>query len=462
MKNIMTKIFIQDFKSFLIKSFFTLHHHQRFADNWHFDFLSKYLESAEQRKITRLIINIAPRSLKSICISVAWPAWLLAINPSYKIIAASYSQALSVKHSIDCRKIMMSDWYQQLFHNTKIAIGENSKNKFVTERHGFRLATSIGGTLTGEGADFLIVDDPMTPMHAFSKAFREKTNRWFEQTLLSRLNDQKHGVIVIIMQRLHVNDLTGFLLKKGYNWHVINLPLIAEKDEKLSYEQYQYTRKKNELLLPKIYDTNTVEELKKNLGMYTFAAQYQQSPIQLNTGIIKTDWIQYYEKQPAFEAIFQSWDCAIKAEIDNDYSVCSTWGIYNMSYYLIDIVRQKLIYPILKQKIIDHHRLFKPNAVIIEDKASGQQIIQELQHQDINIIKYVPQHDKTTRLILISTVFESNKVMLPKSATWLEDFVYELTNFPNTEHDDQIDSTTQFLTWFEKKNQHLKYSARVL
>jgi len=464
MRTLLKKILLCDFKSFLLKTFHTLHHNQEFLDNWHISLISEYLQAVTNGKIKRLIINIPPRSLKSICVNVAWPAWLLANDPSRKIITASYSQALSAKHALDCRQIMNSHWYEENFPDARALRGHNTQSKFATAKNGFRIATSVGGTLTGEGADFLIVDDPLTPMQALSNYFRKRANIWFEQTLTSRLNSQKEGAIIIVMQRLHVKDLTGFLIEKDpENWQLLNIPLIAEKNELIQYNNFSYSRKAGEYLHNDRAGSKEIEHLKKALGSYAFAAQYQQNPRPLNGGIIKQSWLKYYDIEPKFETIYQSWDCAIKPSKTNDYTVCTTWGVYNSNYYLIDVLRERLDYPSLKKTIINNALNFKPNAVIVEDKASGQQIIQELTNNGLNIIKIMPKFDKLTRLIINSNIFESGRVFLPINKNWSVDFFSELLAFPNTNFDDQIDSTTQFLEWIEnKKTTNCNYSVRKL
>ena len=200
------------FPSFVVKTFFTVSPGTKYLHNWHIDAIAEKLKQVMDGTITRLIINMPPRYLKSICVSVACPAWLLGKDPSKRIMVASYSQALSNKHSLDCRLLMNSQSYQDLFPWTRIAKGENQKSKFVTTKRGFRFATSTGGTATGEGGDILIVDDPQNPTKINSKSYRKNTIEWFEQTFISRLNNKKTGAIIIVMQRFHEEDLCGHLL----------------------------------------------------------------------------------------------------------------------------------------------------------------------------------------------------------------------------------------------------------
>ncbi len=457
--NILKKVLYNNHKSFIFKSFKTLHPITCFQENWHIDLIIDYLKAVEQGKIKRLIINIPPRSMKSICVSVAWPAFLLARNPSKKIIVVSYSQALSYKHSQDCRTIMHSNWFKHYFPETKITKGNNNKAKLATSKQGFRFATSVGGTLTGEGADIIILDDPQSPLRIQSNNEREKTIKWFEQTLISRLNDKINGRIVIVMQRLHADDLSGHLINKG-GWDLLKIPIIAESEELINFGDFQYKRSAGELLDNKRYDDCTLNQIKQEMGNYAFSAQYQQEPKHLNSSFIKQTWLKYYLKEEIQHIkdeiiIYQSWDCAIKAKDHSDYSVCLTIGVANNCYYLLDVFREKLEYPYLKKSVIKLYEKFQPNTILLEDKASGQQLIQELTLSGINnncknvlpIIPIIPKYDKLTRMILISPIFESGRFFLDKTALWKDDFENELFNFPYSKHDDQVDSLVQFLNW---------------
>ena len=206
-----------DLSAFIHKSFNTINPSVKYSHNWHIDLIAEYLKEVYNGNIKRLIINIPPRSLKSVCISVAFPALILGKNPSSRIIVASYSEILSLKHSTDCRIIINSQWFKKLFPDFQLNQSQNEKHKFATTQNGYRFATSIGGSLTGEGGDILIVDDPHNPQQIMSDKYRLKTIEWFSNTFVSRLNDKKNGVIIIVMPRLHQNDLVGYLLSKPEN-----------------------------------------------------------------------------------------------------------------------------------------------------------------------------------------------------------------------------------------------------
>lgn len=456
------KLAKHNFKSFLLKVFQTTSPNTQFVDGWHIDLLVEYLYKVEQGKIKRLLINIPPRSLKSTIISVAWPAWLLGQDPSRRIIVASYAQRLSLKHSLECKLIITSGWYREQFPKTQILRGSNEKNKFTTDEQGFRFATSIGGTLTGEGADVLIVDDPHTPLQAASRAERYRAMEWYDRTLSTRLNDKRKGVIVVLMQRLNQEDLSGHLLKKKV-WKHLKLAAYAEKDITYRCGKFCYKRKKGELLLPARESTKELERAKLELGSYGFNAQYQQDPVPLSSGIIKHSWVVRFEHMSrSIELCYQSWDCAIKAGCHNDYSVCTTWSVTGNKYYLQHVLREQLEFPQLKNKVLELYQKYQPAAVLIEDKASGQPLIQELREQTtIPVIKINPCKDKETRLLSTVGLFESGRVYFPKNQHWLADLEAELFTFPHSSHDDQVDSITQFLGWIKNHNLETRVLSRL-
>ncbi len=440
-----------NFASFISKVFYTLNPGAEFSANWHINLIADYLEQVYLGNIKRLIINIPPRMLKSICVSVAWPVWLLGHQSAYRIINTSYSNVLSVKHSLDCRLIINSQWYKNLFTNTVIAT--NTQHKFSTTRNGFRFATSVGGSVTGEGADILIIDDPHNPTHINSAKMRQKAIDWYEQTLCTRLNNPDKGAIVIVMQRLHENDLSGYLLNKNPDkWHVLKIPIFANYDNVFDIAGKKYFFFHDTLLDEKRISFDYLNNLKKELGVNNFFAQYLQTPIAHETKILALSDIVFCEILPEnFDWYCQSWDTAIKVGQQNDFSVCTTWGIKDDKYYLIDVFRKKLIYPKLKMKMQELSNKFKPRIIIIEDKASGQSLIQDLKEEgEVNIVAFKPKLDKETRFVTIVDRFQNGKVILFKYMNSIELVILELTNFPKSDNDDIVDSVSQFLHYIQR------------
>ena len=220
-----------DFRAFVEKVFSTLSPRQTFIGNWHIEAIAAALERVRRGELKRLIINMPPRSLKSIMASVAFPAFMLGHDPSCRIVCASYSGELAKKHSNDHRNVLEADWYQRLFPGTRIGAFKNTETEIELTAHGYRLATSLGGTLTGRGGNIIIIDDPLKPDDALSESRREAANQWFINVVLSRLDDKRTGAIVVVMQRVHMHDLTGFLTELSDEWEILNLPAIAVEDE---------------------------------------------------------------------------------------------------------------------------------------------------------------------------------------------------------------------------------------
>jgi predicted phage terminase large subunit-like protein len=443
-----------DFMSFLERSFSELFPQATFRDSPHIELLAAKLAACLNGKCKRLIITLPPRSLKSITASVAFAAWILGQDPTKQIICASYGQDLADKHARDCRTLITSRFYQSLFPATRLALHKQSVNDFLTTKQGFRMATSVGGVLTGRGADIILIDDPLKPDDALSDTRRQAVNDWYDNTLLSRLNSKEDGVIIVVMQRLHQDDLVGHLLERGDGEHVC-LKAIAEEDERHIIESplgiSVYKRKAGEVLDARRESLETLLEMKKTIGEYNFSSQYQQNPIPVGGAIVKKAWLTYYDVAgalPDFTIKLQSWDTANKSGELTDYSACTTWGYYDGKQYLLDVFRQRLDYPDLKRAVLNQIQKHNPHTVLIEDKASGTQLIQELRHQGQYRVKpYVspPQNDKIMRLYSQTTKFESGSVLLPNKASWLKDYLHELTTPPGTKYDDQVDSTTQAL-----------------
>jgi predicted phage terminase large subunit-like protein len=422
------------------------------------ELLAAMLTAVREGRIKRLIINIPPRHLKSLLGSVALPAWWLGHTPSAQIIRASYAQDLADKLSRDCRMVMTAPWYQSLFP-TRLSRQRQAASEFITTVHGSRLATSVGGVLTGRGADLLIIDDPLKPDEALSGAQRGAVNAWFSNTLLSRLNDKRHGAIILIMQRLHEDDLTGYLLRQG-GWEVLRLPAIAEAEEDHRFEigfgqSRSFRRSPGEALHPEREPIKVLGDMRRTMGEYNFAGQYQQSPAPLDGGMVKRDWLRSYAPQdlPAvFDLVFQSWDTANKPTELSDHSVCTTWGAKGGYLYLLHVLRKQLDYPSLRRAVREQATLHNAAVVVIEDKASGTQLLQELIGEGMHTIKaYKPNGDKIMRLHAQTAMFENGFVHLPREAPWLDSYVQELLVFPNGRHDDQVDSTAQALDWFRQR-----------
>jgi len=445
----------QDLVAFIERSFAVLYPATLYQPNWHIEVIADALEKCRSGDIRRLIINVPPRSLKSHCVAVAFVAYLLGHEPSAQIVCASYAQDLADKHSLDCRTVMMDDFYQKTFR-TRISRQKNTTAEFATEEKGFRMATSVGGTLTGRGGDYLIVDDPHKPEEALSDSRRKTAIEWFDHTLRSRLNSQTEGRIILIMQRLHEDDLSGHLLKQG-GWTVLSFPAIAEEDETYTVKNLAgactFSRRRGEALHPLRQPLESLENLRREIGEYVFAGQYQQRPTPLGGGMVKAEWFRRYQAGQTlgtFERVVQSWDTANKATELSDYSVCTTWGIRFGFLYLLHVFRERLEYPALKRMVRYQASRYGPSVILIEDKASGTQLIQDLRAEHLHSVRaYQSSLDKIMRMHAATGSIEGGFVHLPDQAEWLAVFLHEVTTFPNGRHDDQVDSMSQAIDWFK-------------
>ena len=445
----------RDFAAFAERAFYEINGRADFAANWHLEVLAAKLAAVRAGRIRRLVVNLPPRHLKSLLASVAFPAWCLGHDPAARLLCVSYAQDLADQFARDCRRVMTSGWYRGLFA-TRLSPVKTATQEFVTTAQGCRLAVGVGGALTGRGADIIILDDPLKPEEALSRALRQAVNEWYDHTLYSRLNDKRKSAIVLVMHRLHEDDLTAHVLAQE-DWQVVRLPAIAEGEEHHTAESVfgtgHFVRPEGAALHPEREPIELLERIRQTIGAYNFAGQYQQCPAPLGGGLVKRAWFRHYgaDALPArFERVVQSWDTANKASELSDYSVCTSWGIAGKDLYLLDVLRRRLEYPELKRAVREECERFAADVVLIEDRASGTQLIQELRAEGMwAVTAYRPQTDKIMRLHAQTAMIENGFVHLPETAPWLELYLDELTTFPQGRHDDQVDSTAQALDWLK-------------
>lgn len=428
-----------DFRAFLEKSFHTLVPGQTYVDSWFIQAIAWKLEQVRRGEIRRLIINLPPRSLKSIAASVAFTAFVLGRDPKRRVICVSYSGDLAKKHANDFRALLEAPWYRSTFSNVQIG-NKDSENEIELTQRGYRLATSVGGTLTGRGGDLIIIDDPLKPDDALSETKRSAANHWFSNTLLSRLDDKRTGAIVIVMQRVHMDDLTGFVLSQTDEWEVLSLPAIADGHMRIPiWDGEEHHRSPGDVLSPEREPRDVLERLKQQLGSDAFSAQYQQMPVPPGGAMIKRHWVRSYRELPEQRhTVLQSWDTASKGGPANDYSVCTTWIMTRkLEWYLADVWRDRVDYPALKAAVRALAARWKPSRVLVEDSNSGTALVQELRAHVPGIIAVRPDRDKISRMAVASAKFEAGQVFLPIAASWLPDLEAELFAFPGSRYSKQ-------------------------
>jgi predicted phage terminase large subunit-like protein len=445
-----------DLGSFIWKSFETILPGTPYLPNWHIEAIIHQLMRVRRGEISRLLINQPPRSLKSICVSVAYVPWLLGHDPTRRIIVVSYSNEFAAELHRQFRMIIDAPWYRALFPSMRLA--RETGAELVTTAGGSRYATSVSGALTGRGADLIIVDDPLKAEEAWSEAARKRVIDWYGGTLVSRLNDKEAGPIVVVMQRLHENDLAGHLLDQKC-WEHVDLPAIAVDDSVIPLGNgKQMTRRIGDILHPERESRDTLDRIKAEIGSLMFSAQYQQRPVPLEGNLIRRDWFRYYDHLPhdSVRRIVQSWDIAMMTGDSNDYSVCTTWWIVKADYYLVDIFRARLQYPDLRRKIASLAAKHDAATILIENAGPGMSVLQELWRNPPQgmprPIGRKPEGSKENRMVPQSAKIEAGHVILPKQAEWLDIFLHELLAFPRGRHDDQVDSVSQFLKWSSQRD----------
>lgn len=404
--------------------------------NWkfrHLVYLRDQLDRLTRGEINKLMIFMPPRHGKSEQITIRYPAWFLERFPERKVIIGAYNQTLSNKFSRKTRKISAQ--------RMALSAERTAVEDWETEEGGGLRAVGVGGGITGQGGDIIIIDDPVKSREeANSPAYREKVWDWYTDDLYTRL--EPGGALILIMTRWHVDDLAGRILKSedGENWTVVCLPAFAEVNDPLG-------RKEGTALCPERFDEEKLKKIKLVMGA-SFEALYQQRPVAAEGAIFKREWWGYYKALPVMKRIIQSWDTAFKKGAANDYSVCTTWGEGDIGYYLLDRWKEKVEFPELKRTVRMQGDKWKPSVILVEDKASGQSLIQEIRRETpLPILAIKVDVDKETRAHAVTPVCEAGRVYLPEGIPWGQDYVDTMASFPYGDHDDDVDSTTQALNY---------------
>ena len=350
---------------------------------------------------------------------------------------------LKVKHQLE------SDAYQNIFA-TELSANSKSKAHLATTAGGAFYATGVGGAITGRGANLFLMDDLVKSREdAESEISRKRLLEWYRGTAYTRL--MAGGVICLITTRWHNFDLAGTLLSEfKKDWVHLDLPAVCEK------KRDSIGRKRGEPLWPEMFPSKTLKEIKTVIGTREFNAQYQQRPIGEEGSIIKLDWFHRYKRRPSkFRRLIQSWDTAYDSGSMHDPSVCTVWGEYTGGdatiYYLLDVWRQRVEYPLVKKAIYSmYHRWPGTCKILIENRTSGKSIVKDLQQTNLPILPITEPGSKQIRAMSVSGVIEAGKVFIPETATWLQDYETELIQFPLGKHDDQVDSTVQALEYLKR------------
>lgn len=415
----------------------------------HIDAITQHLEACVTGSIRNLLINVPPRHAKSLICSVFFPAWLWIQKPETRYLFSSYALQLAIRDSRKTRMLIESPWYQSQWGNRfKLCDDQNAKSRFENNKSGARLCAAVDSAATGEGGSFLIVDDALNSIDAYSVTARETVIRWWDTTMSTRLDNQKTGVKIVIMQRLHDNDLSGHLIKRGGYEHLVLPAEFVSKKPATSIGWTDWRTEPGELLWSEKIGKSELDELKIVLGD-GYEGQFQQDPVPAGGNIFKSEWWKYYSESPQdVKRIIISADTAFKTGSQADYSVMIVAAETATGIYIIDVYRQRVEYPELKRALTNLVDRYNPNVVIIEDKASGQSLIQDLKKS--TIIPTIPirvDSDKLSRAHTATSTIKSGNVYLPEKAPWVYEFTTELERFPSADHDDQVDALTQLINW---------------
>lgn len=464
-----------------------------FRSNWHIDAISDHLEAAYRRQILRLVINIPPRTMKSTAVTVAAPAWRWTVAPHERFLTASYGSDLATRDAVKTRRLIASSWFlARWIDRFRLTSDQNTKTRYENDRTGYRIATSVGGTATGEGGDVIVIDDPHKADEVESDVQREAVIDWHDGTISTRFNDPDTGVEILVMQRLHERDLTGHVLDLG-GWHHLCLPMEYEPSHPFvcpaGFELADGTvlrgdprTEPGELLwdgsqphTEARFTADAVDRLKRDLGSYRAAGQLQQRPAPLEGGILKRAWWRYYPPasqpdgsedwahMPRFQILLQAWDTALKEKTTSDFTVGALWAIAGANRYLLRVARGQWDLPETKTQL----RLLTQwgrerwpllgMTIYVGNAANGPEVVAQLRDEIPGIIS-VPEGaggDKVQRAHAVAPQLEAGNVFIPgfplpdstgydaaRTPAWVQAFIEEHSSFPNAAYDDQVDTTT--------------------
>lgn len=446
------ELYRRSFYEFSKDCFKELHNGQEWTDNWHIELICERLQREAKRIVNRekrvkhLLINVPPRTLKSELVNVFFSVYCWILDPSIQFISSSYSASLSISLSTQARRLIESDWFKAHFPNIGISKDENTKSKYTTPEGGLRYSTSTGGTVTGMGGDIIVIDDPQNPQLARSETERNNANMFFDETLRSRLNDPDKGVFIIIMQRLHENDLTGHLLDlEPENWEHICLPAELSYNIKPSNLSEHYI---DGLLFPQRLSRTTLDGFKLGLGSYGYSGQYSQKPSPDEGGILKRDWFNVVKEIPQTTIDFFI-DTAYTDKSYNDATALMAACWHRNEIYIKEVKAVRMEFPELVKEIQEFtssNGYNRTSRIYIEPKASGKSIVQQLKKTTgLNVMEdKPPNQDKISRVASVSAVIEAGRVNL-LDGRWIDSFLDECAAFPNAAHDDRVDTLTMCL-----------------
>lgn len=468
-----------DFATFVKEAWHIIRPGMRLDWSWHYDLIAEYLTMVYDRKITRLIINISPRTLKSLLVSVMWPVWVWTKQPNHGFLSASYAQDLSTEHSILRRDLIESDWFRARWgKKIWLASDQNQKTKFKNNHQAQMIATSVGAKATGLGGNTLIMDDALNPKQAASEAERKTAHDWFDNTWRSRMNNQAEDALIVLEQRTGEMDLTGHLLdadkvlvKQGHKKEWIHLSIPLECDEESGVLMYVFpiskrkvTREIGDVLQPKRFPPEVVASLK--IRRLVWSSQYQQRPSPLEGNLIKRSEVRYFggldpltgeldRVLPVkFDFIAISADCTFKDEAKSDYVAIGTIGVFGPDRFLLEVTNKHLDEPATKHEILRQKNKWGATIVWVEDKANGSAVIKSLKQKISGVKAIEPEGGKFARMFVAAGNWQSGNWYVDRMGGMTEEFIEQITKFPGAKHDDMADMMSQADIQIEKRVVH--------
>ena len=430
---------------------FVKHVWPQFIEGGHHRIYADKLQAVADGKLKRLIINMPPRHTKSEFASYLFPTWLMGRDPTKKIIQATHTAELAVGFGRKVKNLIDSEDFRDVFPDVKLATDAKAAGRWSTNKGGEYYAVGVGGALAGRGADLAIIDDPVSEQDALSASALDNIYEWYTSGPRQRL--QPGGSIIIVMTRWSIRDLTAKVLAKqsevgADKWEIVEFPAIMPSGKSL---------------WPEFWKLEELEALRAELPASKWMAQYQQDPTAEEGAIVKREWWNEWEyrEPPDCEFVIQSWDTAFLKSQRADYSACTTWGVFYREdehsgkvvpqIILLDAHKARLEFPELKQRAMECYQSYKPDAFIVEAKAAGMPLIFELRQMGIPVQEYTPSrgNDKIARVNAVADLFSSGIVWAP-ATRWAEEVIEEFASFPNAEHDDLVDSSTQALLRFRQ------------
>jgi predicted phage terminase large subunit-like protein len=466
-KKVYADLLRHDLSTFIERTFYTVDPNATYLHNWHIDLIADYLMACHRMEIKRLIINVPPGYLKSISVNVAFPAWILGKDPTERILSTSKTEAISKEHSIACRDVISSEWYRELFPNTTLRTDQSEKLNYYTTEGGRRQAVSFNGNILGKGGNILIVDDPHGAEEVQSQTTRVKSLEWYEQQFIGRMRDKKNGVMLIIMQRLHQEDLCGYLLEKGGYEHLC-LPATAPLTHVVKLGRHKGMEiKKDQILHPEREGPEELEQRKREMGSYAYAGQYEQTPVPKGGGMLKREWLVHYNNvTPEQMNRGILCDSANSKGKNSDYTCFMVIGLgQDRNYYVLEIVRDRLNLKERTEKLFHLHKKWTLNNITPQfvgyEKYGKDSDIEHIQSEQerLNYRFYItPLNDagkrvsKEARIERLVPLFNNKNIWLPEYgqvAHTIEGVLYdpvkafvddEYVNFPYSKHDDMLDA----------------------